>query len=72
LTEILQGLGYVVDRIFSHTAMLGSVRTAQRLSGRQRARGMGDGSSGLSPLNMDGGEKVKNVFSENVIFYVGI
>jgi hypothetical protein len=26
----------------------------------------------LSPLNMDGGEKVKNVFSENVIFYVGI
>lgn len=27
LTEILQGLGYVVDRIFSHTAMLGSVRT---------------------------------------------
>ena len=28
LTEILHGLGYSVDRIFSHTAVLGSVRTA--------------------------------------------
>lgn len=27
LTEILHGLGYSVDRIFSHTAVLGSVRT---------------------------------------------
>ena len=31
LTEILQGLGYAVDRIFSHSAMLGSVRTAHRM-----------------------------------------
>eukprot|EP00913_Durusdinium_trenchii_P027201 g25521.t1 len=27
LTELLQGLGYTVDRIFSHRAMLGSLRT---------------------------------------------
>ncbi|CAJ1374367.1 unnamed protein product [Effrenium voratum] len=27
LTEILQALGFTVDRIFSHTAMLGSLRT---------------------------------------------